>query len=251
MTIVDSAKTIPTKIIGYWLEDDDFLTDFALLSSWSPFEAACLINNVKPGPIVNGVAKVGRILNIDLSTYDVPDPQEGLNWNKLINFTKIIVRNFDKQLPINATAVIQWAVDQALLDSRSYLASRILSPRFSIDRNQDITRQLAEAIKRAEAAESLIAKLQAELDRKHKATGQHHAEKRFKILSAILAEVCMNTQWAPYLVNGRLVAERFAQHLDQHRDAHDLPSAEAHGYSFNNITDTILAAQKAVIKKDS
>ncbi len=250
MTIVDPIKIIPTKVVGYWLEDDDFLSEFALLSSWSPFEAACLINNLKPGPIVQGVAKVGRILNMDLSTYDLPDPQEGLNWNRLINLTKIIVRNFDKQLPINTPAVVQWAVDQALLDSRSYLASRILSPHITTDTSLDITHQLAEAIGRAEAAENLTAKLQAELDRKLKDTGKHHAERRFKILSAVLTEVCMNTRWEPYLENGRIVAERFAQHLDQHRDAHDLPSAEEHGYGFNNIVDTILAAQKAVIKKD-
>lgn len=251
MTIIDATKTIPTKVIGYWLEDDDFLTDFALLNTWSPFEAACLINNLKPGPIIHGVANVGRILDVDLSTYSVPDPQQDLNWTKLISFTKIIARNFDKQPQISAPEVIQWAVDQALLDGRSYLASRMLSPKVSVDPNQDSALQLADAIGRAEAAENLCAKLQAELDRKPKDTGKHHAERRFKILSAVFAEVCTNTQWEPYIVNGRLVAERFAQYLDQHRDAHDLPSSEEHGYGFNNITDTILAAQKAVIKKDS
>lgn len=245
MTAEDLTTIIPKKITAKWLENDDFQSDFVLLKKWTPFEAACLIYGLAPGPIAHGVAIVGRVIDFDHDELGIPDPSEDLDTAELIKLSNIIYRNFDNK-EINSNEIIEWAVEKLLLSKKSYFARRLQRTSYipEKDSNTDLSEQLSEAIKRAEDAETRNKALEAELDRKIKNTGKHHAEKRIEILSAVLSEVCANVTWDGFIKNGRLIAERFVSHFETVRDAHGLPSYDEQGYGTETIVRLIRKSQK-------
>jgi hypothetical protein len=252
------SKLIPKSITGYWLENEDFLSDYVLLKNWSPFEAACLINGIKPGAIVNGVTKVG-IVPEELNRYD-ENPQKWIPKSELINLTKIILRNNDKKISISAKKLVEWAVETRQLHSKSYLAQILtVNPNKNFDPPTDISpiegdiqQQLNEANLKVKSAQSRIELLQTELiqaKKNLKMTGKNHKENRLTILGAALNElalVCSNEQFTK---NGRLVATQISSHLDEHRDLYNIPNT--HGFSYENILATIRDSIKAAVKNTS
>lgn len=247
----EDRTIIPEEIVAYWLEDNGFLHEFALLNRWSPFEAACLLKNYNPSPIVRGVAKVGRVIEMDHSEYDIENPNDKFSADEIRKLTRTIFLNFDKRSEIDSAEIVQWAVDNFLINEKSFLASRLLKTSDAPSRD-DLLEQLSILQERLDEAEKLNNELQLKLAKKEKNTGKHHAEVRFNILSAVLNEVCVNTTWDPFISKNRLVANKMAKHLDQFRDSNNLPMPtdddDQFGYSMSNITNTILLAQAQVKK---
>src|ERR1035437_837898 len=97
MTGIHLPELIPKTILRHWIENDDYLHAYSLLENWTPFEAACLINNYEPGAISGGIVRIGQ----------EPDPANGEDYNQepqeqsdqeyLITLTKIILRNNNNQ----------------------------------------------------------------------------------------------------------------------------------------------------------
>jgi hypothetical protein len=235
----EAPTIIPEEIVAYWLENNDFLHEFALLKRWSPFEAACLLKNYKPAPIVRGVAKVGRVIEIDHSEYDIENPNDNFSPAEISTLTRTIFLNFDKKTEIDCVEIVQWAVDNFLINEKSFLVSRFLKTSDAPSRD-DLLEQLSILQERLDEAEKLNSELQLKLTKKEKNTGKHHAEARFKILSAVLNEVCIHTTWEPIISKTRIVAAKMAKHLDQIRDVYDLPlptdDDDEYGYSLANMT---------------
>jgi len=250
------STNLPTKLVGYWLEDDDFLSEFCLLENWTPFEASCLIWNCKPGEITGGTAKVGRVPNPDFEEDYNQDANEGLNAEDLINLTKIIVRNFpDKEL-IPAIEIVKWAVHKEILRPKSYLARRLLAEELVtfhsasldlFDSSEPALLLAKNIIHRYELAEAKIESLEAEIDRlkkNAKDTGKNHAKTRMKILGAAILEISMHVESVDYIKDKQIIYSKIAERLDNFRHRYNLN--DERGVSVENIKKTISDALKLV-----
>jgi hypothetical protein len=254
MTDPIASKVIPRTIHLRWLENDDFLYEYSLLESWSPFEAACLINGMQPGAIVSGAARIGRVPDPELGEDYNQDPQEYLDQNRLKTLTDIILRNFDKQLQVSATHIVRWAVDKGELSSNSYLAKRYLTTAAEMPLESSLgaslidqlESKLAEANKRADNAEKLRDSLKAELDRSHKKTGMEHAKRRMIILGAALNELVLLCPPSKFIKNQQLIASRLAEELNESRDIYNMPVE--YGFGLQNIIDTLREAKSLALK---
>lgn len=254
MTTNNVPSKLPAKIVGYWLEDDEFLSEFGLLENWTPFEAACLIWNCKPGEITGGTAKVGRVPNPDFEEDYNQDANDGLNTEDLINLTNIIVRNFPDKALIPAIEIVKWAVRKELLRPKSYLARRLLAEEIvtfhstSLDLFDDCEPAVLLAkniIRRYELAEAKIESLEAEIDRlrkNSKKTGDNHAINRIKILGATILEISKHVESADFMKDGKLIFSRIANQVDDMR--HIYKFNDKHGSTPATITKTISDAVK-------
>lgn len=258
MSELGTSKLIPNAIHGYWLEDEEFLSTYALVEKWTPFEASCLINGMKPGKIVGGVARVGLVPEL-MNQYD-ENPQEWVDPESLITLTKIILRNYDKRRDVPASDVVDWAVENGLLRPSSYLAKRLgentsKTPEPTPDKEPSdavLQNRLEETISKLDAAYKQIEMLHTELEQAKKdtkLTGKQHMENRFAILGAALNEIAAECPSDRFTNKGRLIAAKVAKHLDENRDLYNIP--EIYGFSYENILDTIRAARRAGVKNNT
>lgn len=258
MSKIALSKLIPKSIIGYWLENEDFLSDYVLIESWTPFEAACLINGINPGDIAKGVVRVG-LVPTTLDKYD-ESPQSWTDESALITLTGVILRNNNNRSSVSSEDIIKWAVETGQLHSKSYLAKiLIVDPNENsnqlIDASptaEDLQRQLNEANCKTKLAEKQIDLLQTELTQAKKnlkMTGKFHNEKRLVILGAALNEIAAECPNELFTTNGRLVAVKLAKHLDDNRNLYNVPLE--YGFSYENILASIRDAVSSAVKSQS
>jgi|SRR5665647_955359 len=247
------SELIPKTILGYWIVNDDYLYEYSLHDRWSPFEAACLIFNMKPGVISGGEVWIGREPDPSSEEDFDKDAQEGLDPETLIKIANIILGNNNNQAKVPAADIVHWAVTNNLLSPSSYLAKKLL-PLFKLQHETSLTTsvatsttecesKLAEALNKAETAEALHESCCADLERPKKKTGKHHADNREKMLGAAIAEIALNRSSDKFFKGGDLNASRLAEHINDQRHKYNLP--ETHGFSTETIKKAILAAISA------
>lgn len=249
------SKLIPKSIIGYWLENEDFLSDYVLMKSWTPFEAACLIRGINPGDIAKGVARVG-LVPTTINQYD-ENPQAWTDVSTLITLTGIILRNNDNLSSIPSDNIVKWAVETGQLHSKSYLAKiLIVYPNKNLDHpidpnpvESDLQHQINEANCKVKSAERQIDLLRTELTqakKNSKMTGKFHNENRLVILGAALNEIAAECPNELFTTNGRLVSVKLATHLSNNRDLYNIP--HKYGFSYENILASIRDALASALK---
>jgi hypothetical protein len=220
--------------------DDEYLTAFALLDRWKPFEAACLINGLHPGAIKEEAVWVGR----------EPDPAKDEGYENdppadpelaamLINHARIIRRNYGRGPDVPAREVVRWAVENKLLKPSSYLSRRLLGGWAD---ESEARPNYDDLLRRCLEAEAALEQLKAQ-DRQD-TRGGHFAEHRKVILGAAMRALVSEDRRADVLRGEKINAAALADQIHDFRHRYNIPD-EGHGYSHANILKAIRDALKA------
>jgi hypothetical protein len=224
----------PTKRIKFYLvESDDFFHDFAIRHTWTPFEAACLICGMKPGPVVDGKVLVG-VVSSELVCQQVLDEFKAVDAVAAIRLLTLARSVRQKWLPKDpvATEVIEWAVGKGLVWDTPFV--RMVLGRVPEAAHLQEIERLHQRITTLEAAKS-----EADDGR-----GKHHEEKRMAILGAAIQELAKNLTVQQDKIDGLFRADRvnssaLANHLHEHRRAIGLPEENIQGYGYRAIADAL------------
>lgn len=244
----------PKKIVLGWGDKRDAWMDYATCEVWSPFLAACLINDCVP----NDDARQKRSSTTVFRVYrgDVDDDGEDLSTRgfdelsrRIASATRALSKpEFAKAGGVNRSAAIEWAQGQGDFP--------VLCELKALFRETGKTRQAGAAMPKRDGTK--------------KRTGSHHGARREEILRVVkLAAVQLHKHKCPSFALSidrslkELISEcssacqfkttqkAIALHIEDRRTAGELrlpqypnvdPSEKVYGYSFENILSVISGA---------
>jgi hypothetical protein len=206
----------PSHILFYWIEDEEFLNEYARRLNWTPFEAACLLMEMLPGAFHGRGARVGRVPEPARDEGFETDPQNEELATDVLKLMHTLRSNYRDSAVGPSREIVRWALENHVISSRSFWVWRLApDPLSPIDTSNP-----------------------EEKPRKD-GRGAHFSTKREHILgAALLAMTAEDGREAATKAGDGINAEGLANYIDDHRTRFKIPDG-VRGYSNSNIKDTI------------